>query len=99
MSCGEGCKQGLDSILQWTAAAPPIQHLAWGLAYATGAALKKKKKKYSPFGVPLWLSRLPLLWHRFDPWPWNFHMSQHDPPPLPKKNTVSLSLYYNCAFI
>ena len=36
----------------WVAAATPIQPLAWGLPYAAGAAIKRKKKK----GKRLWIS-------------------------------------------
>ena len=49
MSCGVGHRHGLDPMLLWlwcrSAAAAPIQLLAWQLPYATGAALKKTKKK------------------------------------------------------
>ena len=31
--------------MTWASAAGPIQPLVWELAYATGAALKKKKKE------------------------------------------------------
>ena len=35
----------------------------------------------------LWLGS--LLWHRFDSWPWNFHMLQACPPPQKRlRNTV-----------
>ena len=44
MSCGVGCRLGLDLALPWlwdrTAAAAPIGPLAWELPYATDAALK-----------------------------------------------------------
>ena len=47
MSCGVGCRCGLDPLLLWLwhrlAAAVPIQPLAWELPYATGVALKEKK--------------------------------------------------------
>ena len=51
MSCGGGCRCGLDSelLLLWLwcspAAATPIQPLAWKPPYASGAALKSKEKK------------------------------------------------------
>ena len=42
MSCGVGCRRGLDPALLWLwhrlAAAAPIQPLAWELPYATGIA-------------------------------------------------------------
>ena len=54
MSCGVGCRRGLDLMLLWLwcrwAAVAPIRLLAWEPPYAAGAALektkKKKKKKY-----------------------------------------------------
>ena len=46
MSCGVDCRQSSDLVLPWlwrrSAAAAPIQPLAWELPYATGAALKKQ---------------------------------------------------------
>ena len=47
MGCGVGCRRGLDLVLLWRrlAAAAMIQSLAWELPYATGVALKSKKKK------------------------------------------------------
>ena len=49
MSCGVGCRQGLDLVLLWLwrrlAATDPIGPLAWGPPYATGAALKRQKTK------------------------------------------------------
>ena len=57
MSCGVGCKCGLDPELPWLrytlAAVAPILPLAWELPYATGAALKKKKEREE---------RLTFLW-------------------------------------
>ena len=54
MSCGVGCRFGLDLALLWLwyrpAAVAPIRPLAWEPPYAAGAALettKKKKKKKS----------------------------------------------------
>ena len=51
MSYGVDHKLGLDPALLWLwcrpAATVLIQPLAWELSYATGAALKKKKKVYS----------------------------------------------------
>ena len=48
VSCGVGHRHGSDPALLWLwhrpAAAAPVQPLAWELPYATGAALKKKKK-------------------------------------------------------
>ena len=44
MSCGVGCRYGLDSVLLWPVATAPIQALDWELPYAEGAALKSKKK-------------------------------------------------------
>ena len=55
MSCGVGCRLGLDPELLWLwcrwAAAAPIGPVAWESPYATTAALKgwRKKKK----GVPV----------------------------------------------
>jgi len=49
VSCGVGCRLGLDLALLWLwhrlAAAAPIGPLAWEHPYAAGAALKKKKKR------------------------------------------------------
>ena len=47
MSCGAGCRHGSDPawLCLWLAAAAAlIPLLAWELPYATGVALKKKKK-------------------------------------------------------
>ena len=48
MSCGIGHRQGLVLLWLWRrpAAVAPIRPLAWEPPYATGAALKKEKKKY-----------------------------------------------------
>ena len=47
MSCGVGCRHGLDLALLWLwcrpAAITPIQPLAWEPPYALGAALKRRK--------------------------------------------------------
>ena len=44
-----GCRFGSDPVLHWLrcrlAAAAPIRLLAWELTYATGSALKRKRKK------------------------------------------------------
>ena len=49
MSGGIGRRRGLDPMLLWLwwrpAAVAPIRRLAWEPPYATGAALKSKKKK------------------------------------------------------
>ena len=49
MSCGVGCRRGLDPMLLWLwcrlAAIAPIRTLAWEPPYAAGAALEKAKKK------------------------------------------------------
>ena len=49
MSCGLGCRRGLDSeLLQlWcrSAATAPIRPLAWEPPYAMGAGLEKTRKK------------------------------------------------------
>ena len=49
MSCGVGHRHGLDPELLWLwcklTAPAPVQPLAWDLLYATGAALKRPKKK------------------------------------------------------
>ena len=48
MSCDVGYRRGLDPMLLWLwsrlASVAPVGYLAWELAYALGAALKKKKK-------------------------------------------------------
>ena len=47
MSCGAGCRHGLDPMLLWLwhrlAAVAPTIPLAWELPYAVGAALKRQK--------------------------------------------------------
>ena len=54
VSCGVGCRGGLDRTLLWLwgklATTAPIQPLAWDLPHAMGTALKrpKKKKKIQP---------------------------------------------------
>ena len=49
MSCGVGLRGGLDPKLLWLRCRPAavalISALGWELPYATGAALKSKKKK------------------------------------------------------
>ena len=49
MSCGVGCRGGLDPALLWLwgrpAATALIQPLTWEPPYAAGAALKDKNKK------------------------------------------------------
>ena len=48
MSCGVGCRSGLDLALLWLwyrpAATARIRPLAWESPYAEGAALEKAKK-------------------------------------------------------
>jgi len=55
VSCGVGCRCGLDPALLWLwrrlAATAPIRPLDWERAYAAGAALemaKRQKKKKIP---------------------------------------------------
>ena len=54
MSCGVDCRCGSDLALLWLwcrlAVAAPIQPQASKLPYATGSALKRKKKKYCVTG-------------------------------------------------
>ena len=49
MSCGVGCRRGLDLVLLWLwhrlVVTALIRPLAWEPPYAAGAALKKTKKK------------------------------------------------------
>ena len=61
MSCGVGCRCGLDPTLLWLwlwrrlVVTPPIQHLAWEFPYAKGGvALKSKKERdyYNPLSSP-----------------------------------------------
>ena len=88
VSHGEGCRQGLDLPLLWlghspATAVPPFRTLAWELPYAALVALKSKKNKKRDSSLAVqwvkdpmlslqWLRS--LLWHRFNPWPANFHM-------------------------
>ena len=48
MSCGVGCRQGLDLVMLWLWYRPEatalIQPLAWDLPYAVGMVLKRPKK-------------------------------------------------------
>ena len=47
MSCGVGCRHGLDPerLWLWPAAAALIQPLGWEPPHAASAALKRQKKK------------------------------------------------------
>ena len=49
MSCGVGCRRGLDPVLLWLwhrqAAVAPIRPLVWEPPYASGAAIEKDQKK------------------------------------------------------
>ena len=49
MSCGVGCRYGLDPALLWLwcrpAASAPIQLLAWEPPCAAGAALKRQQQQ------------------------------------------------------
>ena len=64
VSCGVGCRRGLDPVLLWLwcrpAAPAPIRPIAWDPQYAVGAALEKakrqKKKKNFFEKFPQWLS-------------------------------------------
>ena len=64
MSYSVGWRLSLDSVLLWLwcrmAAAAPIGPLAWELPYATGAALKREKKKKEDIPVP---PRQPVTFH------------------------------------
>ena len=55
MSHGVGHRYGLDTTLLWLccrpAAAAPFRPLAWGLPYAAGVALKKKRKEQKTNGI------------------------------------------------
>ena len=50
MSCGIGCRWGLDPVLPWLwcrpAAVVLIRPLAWEPPYAAGVALKRKKRSF-----------------------------------------------------
>ena len=64
MSCGVGCRCGLDPELLWLwrrpAATAPIRRLAWECPHAIGVALEKaKRRKNKKIGVPVvaqWLT-------------------------------------------
>ena len=47
MSCGVGCRCGLDPVLLWLwlVATAQIQPLAWEPSYVAGAALKSQTNK------------------------------------------------------
>ena len=49
VSCGVGCRHGLDPTLLWLwrrpVATAPIRPLAWEPPYAAGAALEKAKRQ------------------------------------------------------
>ena len=55
MSCVISWRHGSDLVLLWSwcrpAAVAPIQPLAWGLPYVTGAALKINKSPFSQYMV------------------------------------------------
>ena len=54
MSCGGGCRCGLDPVLLWLWCRPvataPIHPLAWEPSFVTGVALKRPKKKKKESG-------------------------------------------------
>ena len=70
MSCGVGCRLGLDPTLLWLwrrlAATAPIRPLAWESPYAAGAAQtntkKTKKKKKMEGGDDELGLPVPLKW-------------------------------------
>ena len=70
MSCGVGCRRGLDLVLLWLwhslAAISPIEPLAWEPPYAPGAALEKgKKNKTKQQKSDLSLgTRVKVLWQK-----------------------------------
>ena len=55
MSCGVGCRRGLDLVLPWLWRKPVatdlIRPLAWEPPYATGVALEKTKKTKKKFNI------------------------------------------------
>ena len=57
MSCGVGCRRGSDLVLLWLAAVAPIRPLAWEPPYATGTALKRKKRKKKKVSPKAWCSK------------------------------------------
>ena len=60
-----------------SAAAAPIQPLAWEPPYAKGGrGTKRQKKKKKKDPVLLQLQHRSRLQFRFNPWPRNFHMPQ-----------------------
>ena len=73
MSCGVGCRLGLDPALLWLwrgpAAAAPIRPLALEPLYAPNAALKRKKNKKENLTTAAWCTADVLQMCRFDPWP------------------------------
>ena len=63
MSCGVGHRCGLDPALHRPAAVGPIQPLAWEPPCATGAALKRQKRKITwPISTFNYLEPVPCLW-------------------------------------
>ena len=71
MSCGVGCRRGLDPALLWLwrrpVATAPIQPLAWEPPYAMGAALKIQKSMRSLGAdnaeMSCYLKRQNAKWH------------------------------------
>ena len=68
VSCGVSCRCSSDPALLWLwcrpAATAPIQPLAWELPHASGAALKRKKKKAFVFwNCPLSIRDVYLFYH------------------------------------
>ena len=95
--CSVGHQHGSDPLLLclWRrpAAAAPIQPLTWEPPYATGAALKKTKKKKQTLLKTQLVSSLVAQWLRI----WHYHCcglgSIPDPETLPhvvkKKRQIS----------
>ena len=79
MSCRVGHRRGSDPALLWLwrrlAATAPIRPLAWEPPYATGAALKRQKKKitspWRPEGCSLSLEIANVIFLLF--FAYNFH--------------------------
>ena len=99
MSCGVGHRYGLDPVLLrlslWLTVEALIGPLAWKLPYATGVALKRKKKiREFPCGSvvkdlalsPQWLGS--LLWCGFNPQLRNFRMPRYNPEKKKKERKM-----------
>ena len=72
--------------LQWPGSLlwQQVQSLAWELTHDSGVARNNNKEKRRSLVGQSVKGLASLLWHRFEPWPGNFHMSHAQPKTLSK---------------